>query len=115
MQFDRVCYTVISDTPWNYLSTIQNPAVYLSGARIRLSPTLVPRLLSVIHLNIGRRFARSGGCPKAPGSVLLTVLGVGVSCRISYSAVSYLYVKSQSHIHDFRPGRATVHPDLASR
>ena len=23
-------------------------------------------------------------------------------------------VKPQSHIHDFGPGRATVHPDLAS-
>ena len=25
------------------------------------------------------------------------------------------YVKPQSHIHDFGPGRATVHPDLASQ
>ena len=41
---------MISDTPWNYLCTIQNPAVYLSGARIRLSPTLVPRLLQVLTL-----------------------------------------------------------------
>ena len=24
-------------------------------------------------------------------------------------------IKPQSHIHDFGPGRATVHPDLASR
>ena len=57
--------------------------------------------LSVIHLNIGRRFARSGGCPKAPGSVLLTVLDVGVSCRISYSAVSYLYVSFSGLILSF--------------
>ena len=30
--------------------TIHNPAVYLSGARVSISPTLVPRLiLSIIH------------------------------------------------------------------
>ena len=28
--------------------TIHNPAVYLSGARVSISPTLVPRLLSSV-------------------------------------------------------------------
>ena len=28
---------------------------------------------------------------------------------------SILYVKPQSHIHGFDPGRATVHPDLSNR
>ena len=28
---------------------------------------------------------------------------------------SKLSLKSQSHIHDFGPGRATVHPDLSNR
>ena len=27
----------------------------------------------------------------------------------------FMTQKLQSHIHDFGPGRATVHPDLASR
>ena len=27
----------------------------------------------------------------------------------------FTFVKSQSHIHDFGPGRATVHPDLSNR
>ena len=31
--------------------------------------------------------------------------GLGINCLL----------KPQSHIHDFGPGRATVHPDLASR
>ena len=42
MQVDRVCYTVISDTPLNYLC---NLAVYLSGARVSIFSTLVTRLL----------------------------------------------------------------------
>ena len=29
--------------------------------------------------------------------------------------VSCLLLKPQSHIHDFGPGRATVHPELSSR
>ena len=52
MQFDRVCYTVIADAPWNYICTIQNPAVHLSGARIRLSPTLVPRLYGLLETTV---------------------------------------------------------------
>ena len=31
------------------------------------------------------------------------------------SADQTAYLKPQSHIHGFGPGRATVHPDLASR
>ena len=27
----------------------------------------------------------------------------------------YQYIKPQSHIHGFGPGRATVHPDLSNR
>ena len=30
-------------------------------------------------------------------------------------AVKFGQVKPQSHLHGFGPGRATVHPDLASR
>ena len=29
--------------------TIHNPAVYLSGARVSISPTLVPRLIGIVH------------------------------------------------------------------
>ena len=31
--------------------TIHNPAVYLSGARVSISPTLVPRLVFAINYN----------------------------------------------------------------
>ena len=52
MQVDRVCYTVVSDTPLNF-ATIQNPAIYLSGARVSIFSTLVPRLLVEIVYMIG--------------------------------------------------------------
>ena len=42
MQVNRVCYTVVSD--------IQNPAVYLSGARVSIFSSLVPRLVVVDSL-----------------------------------------------------------------
>ena len=44
MQVDRVCYTMVVDTPYNYLVTIQNPAVYLSVQGLAFFSTLVPQL-----------------------------------------------------------------------
>ena len=35
--------------------TIHNPAVYLSGARVSISPTLVPRLKGSLKFNVIRR------------------------------------------------------------
>ena len=67
-----------------------------------------------MHLNLGRRFARSGGSVSLPppGSLLATdsskavvlvkfllnVFGVGVSCRNLYSFVVYLYVNGSGSI-----------------
>ena len=73
-----------------------------------------------MHLNLGRRFARSGGCPLAPGSLLATdrskavvlvwfllnVFGVGVSCRKLYSFVVYLYVDGSGSITSVGEERA---------
>ena len=36
-----------------------------------------------------------------------------VGIRLYFDLIKYF--KPQSHIHGFGPGRATVHPDLASR
>ena len=49
--------------------TIHNPAVYLSGARVSISPTLVPRLIrrlvstSTEHIICGQVFTRHGLSP----------------------------------------------------
>ena len=47
MQVDRVCYTVVSYHGITFV-TIDNPTVYLSGARVSISPIVVPRLQRIV-------------------------------------------------------------------
>ena len=37
------------------------------------------------------------------------------SCGLDQIRIVNILLKPQSHIHGFGPGRATVHPELASR
>ena len=70
-----------------------------------------------MHLNLGRRFARSGGSliPATDRSkavvlvwFLLNVSGVGVSCRNLYSFVVYLYVSGSGSITSVGEERANL-------
>ena len=51
-----LCKSIESDIQWfqiphrNTFATIQNPAVYLSGARVSIFSTLVPRLIMINYL-----------------------------------------------------------------
>ena len=46
---------------------------------------------------------------------IMTYLLLTCEIKQHHMFIYILYLKPQSHIHDFCPGRATVHPDLASR
>ena len=47
--------------------------------------------------------------------ILTTIACMESEDHNRWSIVSYSYLKPQSHIHGFCPGRATVHPDLSNR
>ena len=77
-----------------------------------------------MHLNLGRRFARSGGSlsPPTPGSLLATdrskavflvyfllnVFGVRVLCRNLYSFVVYLFVNGSGSVTSVGEERANL-------
>ena len=59
-----LCKSIESAIQWFQIhhritfATIQNPAVYLSGARVSIFSTLVPRLLYVLYLSLVRRHTK---------------------------------------------------------
>ena len=60
-----LCKSIESAIPWFQIHhgitfvTIHNPAVYLSGARVSISPTLVPRLTINIYEYVNEVFCIS--------------------------------------------------------
>ena len=68
--------------------------------------TLIVSCTLGLHLNLGRRFARRRFWCNS--TTQLNVFGVGVSCRILYSSVGYLYVSGSGSITSVGEERANL-------
>ena len=62
-----LCKSIESATQWFQIHhgitfvTIHNPAVFLSGARVSISPTLVPRLIRIAAIYANHLLNERGG------------------------------------------------------